>query len=77
MSDCLHCDINELVQQRLQQGEAEPGELIGMVVESLVDLIHMAPEADQPNLMAHTLSVFGQLFMEKGGAFDSSSSAAH
>jgi hypothetical protein len=37
----------------------------------------MAPEADQPNLMAHTLSVFGQLFMEKGGAFDSSSSAAH
>ena len=77
MSECLHCEINELVQQRLEQGETEPGELIAMVVESLVDLIQMAPEADQPNLMAHTWSVFGQLFMEKGGAFDSSSSAAH
>jgi hypothetical protein len=77
MSDCLHCDINQLVEQRLEQGATAPGELVSMIVESLVDLIHMVPETDQPNLMAHAMSVFGQLFMEKGGAFDSSSSAAH
>ena len=77
MSECLHCEINELVQQRLEAGDTDVADIASMIVESLADLVLLAPEADQPNLMAHTLSVFGQLFMEKGGAFDSSSSAAH
>ncbi len=77
MSECLHCEINDLVQTRLDEDQANAGDLISMMVESLVDLIHAAPEADQPNLMAHALAMFGQLFLEKGGAFDSSSSASH
>jgi actin-related protein len=77
MSDCLHCEINELVQQRLEQGETNLGELIAMIAESLVDLIQSAPEADQPNLLAHAVSIVGQTFLEKGGAFDTSGSAAH
>src|SRR3954447_3994015 len=36
MSDCLHCDINQLVQGRLERGEADVGELASMMVEALV-----------------------------------------
>ncbi len=77
MSDCLHCDINELVQQRFERGDTDLVEMASMIVESLADLILLAPEGDQPNLMAHALAMFGQFFLEKGGAFDSSSSASH
>ena len=44
MSDCLHCDINQLVQQRLERGDTDLGEVASMMVESLADLILLAPE---------------------------------
>jgi hypothetical protein len=76
MSDCLHCDINQLVQEHIERG-ADLGELAAMMVESLADLILLAPEDDQANLMAHVLSVFGQLVLEKSGAVEGGSSATH
>ncbi len=48
-----------------------------MIVESLADLILLAPEGDQPNLMAHAISAFGQMFLEKSGALEGGSSATH
>jgi hypothetical protein len=48
-----------------------------MMVESLADLILLAPESDRSNLMAHALSAFGQIFLEKGGALDGGSTATH
>jgi len=77
MSDCLHCDINQLVQQRLERGDTDLGELASMMVESLADLILLAPENEQPNLMAYVLSGFGQMFLEKSGAVEGGSSATH
>jgi len=77
MSDCLHCDINELVQQRFQRGEEDLVEMASMIAESLTDLILLAPESDQPNLMAHALSTFGQIFLEKSGALEGGSNATH
>jgi hypothetical protein len=77
MAECLHCEINEMVQQRVDSNEGSVPELIEMITESLVDLIQSAPVEDQANLMAHALSVFSQTFLEKGGAFDTSGSAAH
>ena len=45
MSDCLHCDINELVRARLEQSEMiDLPDLAGKMAESLVDLILLAPE---------------------------------
>jgi hypothetical protein len=76
MSDCLHCDINQLVRQRIERG-ADLGELAAMMVESLTDLILLAPEEEQADLMAHALSAFGQMYLEKSGAFESGSSATH
>ena len=61
MSDCLHCDINQLVQGRLERGEADVGELASMMVESLADLVLLAPEAEQAHLLAY-VSDLGQMF---------------
>ncbi len=77
MSDCLHCDINELVQQRFESGDTDVVEMASMIVESLADLILLAPEADQPSLMAHAISAFGQMFLEKSGALEGGSGATH
>ncbi len=52
-------------------------EMESMIVESLADLILLAPEADQPNLMAHAISAFGQMFLEKSGALEGGSNATH
>lgn len=77
MSECLHCEINELVQQRFANGDTDVVEIASMIVESLADLILLAPEADQPNLMAHAISAFGQMFLEKSGALEGGSNATH
>ena len=73
MSECLHCEINELVQQRVSGGDADFGEVAAMMVESLADFILLAPEASQPALMAHALAAFGQMFLEKSGAMEGGS----
>ena len=70
MSECLHCEINQLVQERFERSDT-------VLVESLADLILLAPESDRSNLMAHALSAFGQIVLEKGGAIDGGSSATH
>jgi hypothetical protein len=68
MSDCLHCDINELVDKWLHQDGADLAELSGRVAESLVDMILLAPPAGQTKLMADVLANFGQLYLEKCAA---------
>jgi hypothetical protein len=77
LSECLHCEINELVQQGFERGETDLPEIASMIAESLVDAILLAPEADQANLMAHAISAIGQIFLEKSGALEGGSSATH
>jgi len=77
MSECLHCEINQLVQQRMESGPADLAELASMMVESLADLILLAPESEQPKLMAYALSAFGQMLLEKSGSAEEGSTATH
>jgi hypothetical protein len=78
MSDCLHCDINELVRERLEQGDADLAELTAMIVESLAEVILLAPEADQAKIMADAMAHLGHMFLEKSGAIEPEASrAAH
>jgi hypothetical protein len=67
MSDCLHCDINQLVQERFERSDTDLVEMASMMVESLADLILLAPESDRSNLMAHALSAFGQIGWKRVG----------
>lgn len=50
MSDCLHCDIHELLESQLQGKEANLVEIAAKVTEVLADLILMAPPDDQSKL---------------------------
>jgi hypothetical protein len=47
MSDCLHCEINQLVQERFGRGDTDLVEVASMLVESLADLVLLAPESDR------------------------------
>jgi hypothetical protein len=75
MSDCLHCDINDLVEKRLEREGADLADLAARVTESLADLILLAPAADQSKLMADVLSNLGQTFLEKSGAIEADESS--
>ena len=77
MSDCLHCDINDLVQEHVEGGTTDLVEIASMMAESLADLVLLAPEEDRANLMAHVLSAVGQVYLEKSGALERGSSATH
>ena len=77
MSDCLHCDINELVQKHVEGGTNDLVEIASMMAESVADLVLLAPEADRANLLAHVIGTLGQMILEKSGAFEGGSSATH
>jgi hypothetical protein len=70
MSDCLHCDINELVDKRLESETADLADMASRMAESLVDLIMLAPPGDQAKLLADVVSNLGQIYLEKTGAVE-------
>lgn len=70
MSDCLHCDINELVEKELEREDADIADLAARLTESLADLILLAPPGEQSKLMADILANLGQAYLEKTGAID-------
>ena len=77
MSDRFHYGINQLMQERFNRSGTEVVEIASMMVESLADLILLAPESERSNLMAHALSAFGQIILEKGGSLEGGSTATH
>jgi hypothetical protein len=67
MSDCLHCDINELINEHLKNAQ-EPvdlAELASMIAQSLGEFILAAPEQAQAALMADCLATLGHTFLDK------------
>ena len=68
MSDCLHCDINELVQQHIEQaGETvDIVEVAAKMTESLADLIlSSVPPADHARFLAQTIAYLGEAILQK------------
>ena len=66
---CLHCEINDLVQEHVEEHETvDIVEVAARMAESLVDLVLRAPEEQQAQLLAATISYVGQTFLEKTGA---------
>ena len=77
MTECLHCQINQLVQERMESDHADLAEIASMMVESLADLLVLAPESEQPKLIGYALSAFGQMLLEKSGAVEGGPTATH
>jgi hypothetical protein len=78
MSDCLHCDINDLVRKHIEANElVDVSKVASMIVESLADFILSAPEAEQANIMAEALAHFGNAFLDKGEEVEPGPHGAH
>jgi hypothetical protein len=71
MSDCLHCDIHEMLDVHLQNEQADLGEIASRVTEVLADLILLAPPADQAMLLASVVANLGGMVLEKNEEADS------
>jgi hypothetical protein len=75
---CLHCEINDLVQEHIEGREkVDVADLAARMVESLVDLVLLAPEDEQAQLLAVSIAHLGQAFLEKTGAIEGESVTAH
>jgi len=77
MSECLHCEINQLVRQRMESGHADLAEFASMMMESLADLVLLAPDSEQPKLIAYALTELGQAVLDKSGVAGEGSPATH
>ena len=64
MSDCLHCDIHELLDSQLEGKEANLAEIAAKVTEVLADIILTAPPDDQGTLIADIANL-GSFVLEK------------
>lgn len=65
MSECLHCDIHELLESSLQSEGADLAVIATKVTEVLADLILMVPPDEQSVLMADVLANLGSFLLEK------------
>jgi hypothetical protein len=70
MSDCLHCDVNDLVEKQLEREDADLADLAARLAESLADLILLAPPEEQSKLLADALANLGSAYLEKSGAVE-------
>jgi hypothetical protein len=70
MSDCLHCDIHEVLESHLQGEQVDLAEIAAKVTEVLADLILMGPLSDQTALMADVLANLGGMVLEKSQESD-------
>ena len=69
MSDCLHCDIHEMMESHLQSEQADLADIAAKVTEVLADLILMAPPDEQLRLLADVLTNLGGMVLEKALAW--------
>jgi hypothetical protein len=65
MSDCLHCDINALVRERIEgKDQVDLADMVARVAESLAELIMMAPKDDWALLTAEAIRHLGNTIIE-------------
>jgi len=65
MSDCLHCDINELIRERIEgQDNVDLADMAARVAESLAELIMLAPKDQWGELLAEAIRHLGNTVIE-------------
>ena len=65
MSDYLHCDINELVRERIEgQDNVDLGDMVARISESLAETIMLGPKDQWAALVAEAIRHLGQTMLE-------------
>jgi hypothetical protein len=73
MSDCLHCDINELVRERIEgQENVDLGDMVARISESLAETIMLGPKDQWAALVAEAIRHLGQTMLEDIEGIESS-----
>jgi hypothetical protein len=75
--ECLHCEINDLVSERLEAGNTNLVDHACAIAESLAEVILLADETEHARLIAEVLAVFGRTLSEKAARFESGEGATH
>ncbi len=65
MSDCIHCDIHDLLEPELTRDGADLGAIAAKVTEVLADLVIMADPQDRASLLADVIANLGHIILEK------------
>ena len=65
MSDCLHCDIHELLESHLQSEEVNLADVTAKVTEVLADFSFTRSSAERGTLMAAPSPTWAGLFYKK------------
>jgi hypothetical protein len=65
MSDCLHCDINELVRERIEgRDDVDVPDMVARMAESLAELVMLAPKEQWATLLAEAIRHLGNTVIE-------------
>jgi hypothetical protein len=73
MSDCLHCDINELVRERIEgQENVDLGDMVARISESLAETIMLGPKDQWAALTAEAIRHLGETMLEDIEGIESS-----
>jgi len=65
MSECLHCDIHDLLEAHIEANEANMAEIAAKVTEVLADLVLMVPAGDRALMLADVVANLGAFVIEK------------
>lgn len=65
MSDCIHCDIHDLLEPELARDGADLGAIAAKVTEVLADLVVLADPQDRASLLADVIANLGHFVLEK------------
>jgi hypothetical protein len=79
MTDCLHCQINELVRAHLERDEpVDVADLVAKMVESVAELItEVAPAEEQTRVLAEAIRHLGHSYLDRSGAFGDEPASTH
>lgn len=65
MSECLHCDIHDVLETHIEGNDTNMAEIAAKVTEVLADLVLMVPPADRAVLLADVMANLGAFVIEK------------
>ncbi len=65
MSDCIHCDIHDLLDSELSREEADIAQIAAKVTEVLADLVMTVVREDRTALLADVIANLGHMVLEK------------
>lgn len=65
MSECLHCEIHDLLENHIEASDANMAEIAAKVTEVLADLVLMVPPEDRTVMLADVVANLGAFVIEK------------